>query len=153
MPSLTVIRRSRCLAGCLLIVLALCGCDYIRSALPPSPSPFPTLARLPTVTPVTPSPTFLPTRTPLPQPTTTMLAAAPVQATVVVGANVRTGPGTDFAIVTSVIAGSNVAILGQNNGWYKITMSNGTAGWMSQQVVEVPPEDLQAIPAIEAPEE
>jgi hypothetical protein len=143
--------RSRWFVVCFAcgLVVALPGCDYIRSALPPTPSPFPTLARLPTVTPVTPSATHWPTRTPRPRPTATVTPSVPLLGTVAVGANVRLGPGIDFAIITSVLPGNEVDILGQNGNWYKIITPDGTEGWMSAQVLEVAPEVAESVPVIE----
>jgi hypothetical protein len=131
-----------------VLIAALSGCDYVTSALPPSPSPFPTLARLPTVTPVTPSPTPLPSPTlppalPTPSPTPTIL-----RGTVAVGANVRAGPSLDFAIITSLVAGSDIVLQGQANGWYQVSMPDGTEGWMSEQVIEIAPETATAVPTI-----
>lgn len=146
-PSFQAYRPGR-IVICLLcsFIVLLCGCDYIRSALPPSPSPFPVLARLPTVTPMTPSPTPQPTRTPRPSPTRRPPPA--LQGTVAVGANVRVGPGTDFAIVTSIVAGNTVTILGQNSGWYQVQTPDGSKGWMSALVLEVTPAVATAVPAV-----
>jgi hypothetical protein len=131
-----------------LLIAALSGCDYITSALPPSPSPFPTLARLPTVTPVTPSPTPLPSPT-LPPPLPT-LSPTPVilRGTVAVGANVRTGPSLEFEIITSIVAGSDIILQGQSDGWYRVSIPDGTEGWMSEQVIEIEPETATAVPTI-----
>lgn len=142
---LTYPRRSVPCVLCLVLLL-LSSCDYIRSALPPSPSPFPVLARLPTVTPMTPSPTPPPTRTPRPTPTTPPLPA--LEGTVAVGANVRSGPSTDFPIVTSIVAGSSVTILGQSGTWYQIKTPEGVEGWMSALVLEVSPAVVTAIPTV-----
>jgi hypothetical protein len=144
--------RSRSIVAWLvcLVLLGLSGCDYIASALPPSPSPFPTLARLPSVTPITPSPTFPPTPTLPPYPTATATPAVPMEGTVAVGANVRAAPDIDAEIVTSVVAGTDVTLLGQRDGWYQVTMTDGTEGWMSEQVLEVPFEVATAVPVLEA---
>src|SRR5262245_45260561 len=92
---------------CLLTIAAtalLSGCAALAEIKLPRPSPVPTLARLPTVTPAPPTPTNPPpppTATPVP-PTPTN---EPIQAVVRVGANVRGGPGLTFEIVGTVIEG------------------------------------------------
>lgn len=138
--------RPAAVGGALLLLVTLCGCDYITSAMPPSPSPFPTLARLPTVTPVTPSPTLPPIPTRRPPPTPTSVPEEELEGLVAVGANVRAGPGIDFAIITSVIAGKSVLLQEQQAGWYKVTIADGTEGWMSSQVLDVQPDVVEAIP-------
>ena len=45
--------------------------------------------------------------------------------------NVRSGPGTDYDKVTSLSHGAVVTIVGIDNGWYKITTSGGTTGYVS----------------------
>jgi hypothetical protein len=131
-----------------MLIVALSGCDYVTSALPPSPSPFPTLARLPSVTPVTPSPTPLPSPTLLPELPTTTPTPEILRGTVAVGANVRAGPSLDFAIVTSLVAGSDIVLRGHSNGWYQVRIPDGTEGWMSEQVIEIAPETATAVPTV-----
>ncbi len=50
---------------------------------------------------------------------------------VVVGGtiNVRKGPGTDYGKITSVRSGKSVEILGEENGWYKLSF-DGTTGYI-----------------------
>ena len=45
--------------------------------------------------------------------------------------NVRSGPGTSYAKVTSLYDGNVVSIVGIDSGWYKITTSSGTTGYVS----------------------
>ncbi|NJK81492.1 MAG: SH3 domain-containing protein [Chloroflexaceae bacterium] len=143
-------RYSRCVyTGWLVLLFVLSGCDYIASALPPTPSPFPTLARLPSVTPVTPSPTWTPaptrTSTPVVTPTPLLLIG-----TVAVGANVRSGPGTEFPIVTSLVSGTTVTLEARiDAGWYRIVTPEGVEAWMSEQVLDVPPDIVEQIPLVE----
>ena len=47
--------------------------------------------------------------------------------------NVRSGPGTTYSKVTSLSDGAVVTIVGINNGWYKITTSGGTTGYVSSE--------------------
>lgn len=137
-------RTAQCVA--LLLTLALLSsCEAIASALPPSPSPFPTLARLPSVTPAPPTPIATPT-VPPPPPTATpapLLGVVNVQA-----ANVRTGPGLNYPVLTSVAAGEEVQLQGRSEGWYQVITADQTRGWMSAQVLTVAPETATAVPEI-----
>ncbi|MEW6173125.1 MAG: SpoIID/LytB domain-containing protein [Bacillota bacterium] len=45
--------------------------------------------------------------------------------------NIRGGPGTDYPVVATVKRGSKLALLGQQSGWYKITLSTGKTGWVA----------------------
>ncbi|WP_455539405.1 C40 family peptidase [Terrisporobacter sp.] len=45
--------------------------------------------------------------------------------------NVRSGPSTSYSIKTTVSNGTVYKILQKSNGWYKIELSNGVAGWVS----------------------
>lgn len=134
----------------LLLLLAaplISGCEYISSALPPTPSPFPTLARLPTVTPEPPSPTPAPTFTPVPlRPTPT---PSPPSGTVTVGSNVRAGPGLDYTVVAGVEQGKKVQLLGTHQGWYKIITPDEVEGWISGELLSINPAVATEVPAIE----
>ena len=124
--------------------LALLGaCADIAASLPARPTPVPTLARLPSVTPVTPRPTAPPTATPtrLPSPTPVALIG-----TVTTGANVRAGPGVEFAIVGVLGPGDEVTLEGRREGWYLISTASGLEGWMSSVVLEIDPATNAAVP-------
>lgn len=130
----------------LIVLVQLEKCDYITSALPPSPSPFPTLARLPTVTPETPSPTPEPTATPgPPTPTPTPLS---MEGVVVVGANIRTGPGIDYSILYTLAKDDVVALHARHGSWYQVTAPDGTEGWMAAEVLDVISAVATAVPTI-----
>ena len=47
--------------------------------------------------------------------------------------NVRSGPGTSYAKVTSLYDGNVVSIVGIDSGWYKITTSSGVTGYVSSE--------------------
>ena len=47
--------------------------------------------------------------------------------------NVRSGPGTTYSVVASLSNNAVVTIVGINNGWYKITTSGGTTGYVSSE--------------------
>jgi SH3-like domain-containing protein len=124
-------------------MLGLAACGDLAAALPPRPSPFPTLERLPSVTPVTPSPIPTPTPTAIaePSPTPTLPLAF-----VTVNANMRSGPGTDFMIVSVVSAGSSIALSGRQDDWYQVRTADGIEGWMSNLVLEVDPAVADSVP-------
>ena len=70
---------------------------------------------------------------PTPTPTVTSAPVAPVKKGTVSGSfvNVRAGSGTGYAIVSSLSKGNTAQVLGSENGWYKIKLSNGTVGWIA----------------------
>ncbi|AVR00509.1 hypothetical protein OBCHQ24_16350 [Oceanobacillus iheyensis] len=44
--------------------------------------------------------------------------------------NLRVGPTTSFNIIKTLVKGSRVSIIGENGGWYKISV-DGNSGWVS----------------------
>ena len=48
--------------------------------------------------------------------------------------NVRTGPGTEFERITQVSTGKRVTIVGQENGWVRISFGN-TTGYVSGEYI------------------
>ncbi|NJN66073.1 MAG: SH3 domain-containing protein [Chloroflexaceae bacterium] len=129
-----------------LVIIQLEKCDYITSALPPSPSPFPTLARLPTVTPETPIPTPEPTATPgPPTPTPTPLS---MEGLAVVAANVRSGPGIDYPILYTLSKDERVILHARHENWYQVTTPDGTEGWMAAEVLDVISAVATAVPTV-----
>lgn len=51
--------------------------------------------------------------------------------------NVRTGPGTNYPMITQVDKGTEVTIKDQAFGWYKVLLSDGTTtGWVAGWLVE-----------------
>lgn len=139
----------RC-AGYLLLgtlVLAATACADLSSALPPSPSPVPTLARLPSVTPMPPAAT--PSRTPTLTPIIPTATPEPLFGTVLNNANVRAGPGTSFAIVTVVNEGDQVQLSGQTAEWYQVVTETKINGWIFAQILQVDPATAEAVPQVE----
>lgn len=52
--------------------------------------------------------------------------------------NVRTGPGTNFPIVTKVNKGATVTLRDQAFGWYRVVLSDGmTTGWIASWLLSV----------------
>lgn len=50
--------------------------------------------------------------------------------------NIRTGPGTNFPIVTKVNKGTTVTIKEQAFGWYKVVLADGSVGWVASWLVQ-----------------
>lgn len=87
---------------------------------------FSTATPRPTKLPPTPEPTEEPTATPTSSP-----AIAEAQPG---GANVRSGPGTDYALKGTLDGGEQVQIIGQYGDWWQITYQ-GRAAWIYDGVV------------------
>jgi hypothetical protein len=52
--------------------------------------------------------------------------------------NVRTGPGTNFPVVTQVNTGDMVTLRDQAFGWYRVVLSDGaTTGWIAGWLLDV----------------
>ena len=51
--------------------------------------------------------------------------------------NVRSGPGTNYTIKTRLIYGQVVKLTEKSNGWYKITLSNGSDGWVHSDYIKI----------------
>jgi hypothetical protein len=106
-----------------------------QSVLPSSPVVYPTYTPL-----APPAATSLPTATPLPAtepPAATATSAPAAQAMVVAqenGVNVRSGPGTGFAVVGRLEPGAQARVTGRYSDWWQIDL-DGTAGWVANWVV------------------
>ena len=50
--------------------------------------------------------------------------------------NVRKGPSISFDIIGTLSGGDKVKIIGESNGWYKVSL-NGKEGWASKQYIKV----------------
>lgn len=144
-PSGTILRRAAGAALVLATALALSACGSLAGALPPRPSPYPTLPRLPSVTPITPRPTAPPSATPTAVPATP--TATPLLARVAVAANMRSGPGLEFAVVSVVEAGVSVSLEQRQGDWYQIRSPAGLLGWMFVSVLDIDPAIAEAVPA------
>jgi hypothetical protein len=92
----------------------------------------------PTDTP-TPEPTATPTATPEPTATPTETPLAQPQAVTSSAINVRSGPGTAFAVVGQLQPNRPVDILGSNadRTWWQVLLPNGNEGWVAASVVDV----------------
>jgi len=52
-------------------------------------------------------------------------------------ANIRSGPGTSYSVVTTVSQGTEVTILATEGNWYKVQLDNGTIGYIAKSLVTV----------------
>ena len=106
----------------------------------PAPTTAPTATPTPTATPVptaTPAPTAtpVPTATPIPTATPTPAPVAYVPdftiPSVTNNMNIRKGPGTDSKIIGKISAGCYALILGEENGWVKVSTGSIKEGYLS----------------------
>lgn len=65
------------------------------------------------------------------------LAQSP-NTTVVTGtfANIRSGPGDEFPILTVVKNGESLILLGESDDWVNVRMENGKEGWINRRFVK-----------------
>ena len=65
--------------------------------------------------------------------------SAPVAIVQVPAANVRSGPGTAYPIVGSLVQNQTCTIIGRNaaGNWWEISCANGLIGWISNDIVNV----------------
>ncbi|MCL5039479.1 MAG: SH3 domain-containing protein [Firmicutes bacterium] len=50
--------------------------------------------------------------------------------------NVRSGPGTEYNIITTLDYGTRVTILSYTDAWAKIKLADGTEGYVARRYVE-----------------
>lgn len=135
----------------LLLVLAGCGSDEPEVAPLPTRTPRPTFT--PTPIPAAPQPVVpvadTPTPVPAPveaapaaeQPPTDTPTPAPQTARAVITnpvANLRAGPGTNYALAGSVERGSEFEIVGKNpaGDWWQLCCVNGAQVWIAAFLVD-----------------
>ncbi len=51
-------------------------------------------------------------------------------------ANIRSGPGYDYSVITTVQKGDKLIIMEQSGEWVKVRLGNGQEGWISSKVLE-----------------
>lgn len=89
-----------------------------------------------TATPTTTTPS---TTTPSTTPSTTTPSTSNTSTTLTITGNtlrVRTGPGTNYEVVTSLAKGDKVTKLGVEGEWYRIQTSDGKTGYISSQYAQ-----------------
>lgn len=85
----------------------------------------------PTLTPA-PTPTYAPTPTPTPTP-----ALPKGEVVISTGVlNVRSGPSGDHPVIDSLADGEIITLLGEENGWYRITLGTRT-GYVSGNYIRL----------------
>src|SRR5687767_5944034 len=65
--------------------------------------------------------------------------------------NLRSGPGSTYAVVTVLEANTAVHLDGRYNSdrmWVHITTAMGQAGWIARDLVSVPPDQINALPVL-----
>jgi hypothetical protein len=114
-----------------------------------TPPPFGAAATaVPTQAPTTPVPQVIPTLVPTP----TVLDLTP-RAEIVTGANVRQGDSTFYPVISGLVAGEIVPVVGISNtgsGWYLIELPNGRRGWVAPSVVRISG-DVRNVPRVSPP--
>ncbi|NIO72780.1 MAG: SH3 domain-containing protein, partial [Anaerolineae bacterium] len=114
----------------------------------PEPIATPTTELTPTAM---PSPTVPPeaTAAPTPVPTVTVPIAS---RTTGGGLRMRSGPGTDYEVLTLLAEGQEVNVLGRDETgeWLKISLDSGEEGWVAAEFVDVDV-SVEALPIISEP--
>lgn len=113
----------------------------VKDALTPTPEPF-------TPPPATAEPTIqLLALLPTPTPTS---AATFIETTVNDAANLRAGPGTDFAIIGKAASGETVQVVGQNASgeWYQLADGAWIAAFLVEPLIAPPPVVTTNTPAL-----
>jgi spore germination protein len=62
----------------------------------------------------------------------------PLYTEVVVNVNsafIRSGPGLNYSVVTSMVRNAKLPVTGSSRGWYKVRLYNGRDAWISANVV------------------
>lgn len=151
----------------LLILVVGCSSNEPEVVTPPTRTPRPTftpttispasqpVVAADTATPVPDAPTPAPdTPTPVPdQPPTDTPTPAPESAKAVITnaqANVRTGPGTNYALAGTLDRGAEFEIVGKNpaGDWFQICCLNGQKVWIADFLVDTSgPVDAVAVAA------
>jgi len=112
-----------------------------------TPVPTNTNTPQPTVT-IKPSATLVPTYTPV-LPTET--AVPLVQAVIAVPSlNIRSGPGTDYELLTTIAEGAQVELTGRlsDSSWWRICCVNGQPGWVIGEAIEIPADAEATVPRV-----
>ena len=119
---------------------------------PPTPTVAPSPTTIPpTLTPTAPPPTPSPTARPSPTATPEGPQAIVQSETL----NVRAGPGTGHAVVTTVKQGDRLPVTGRNadGSWLQVTLPTGRSGWISASLAQlnVPADEVAVAQVIPTP--
>lgn len=78
-----------------------------------------------------------PPEKPIPVPTVT---PSSIQATILTVtwtfANIRSGAGDNYPVVTTVKQGDKLVVIGESGEWFNVRLENGQQGWISNRVVK-----------------
>lgn len=107
-----------------------------EKAVVESSSPASTTTTLVNTTALTTTTVITPTATPTPAPTATPEAGPQVIASSAI--NVRSGPGTDYALAGALQQNESATIIGKNTvgDWWEVTLTNGQVGWVYSALVQ-----------------
>ena len=66
------------------------------------------------------------------------LASGTPQLRANLNSNVRSGPGTNYRVISSLLTGSVVTVIAKNNGgtWFLIELPGGSRGWIADSVTD-----------------
>ncbi len=107
----------------------------------PTPTPTETPSPTPTVSPTpSPSPTVTPTPTPSPTPAPEAYVPGFTIPAVTKNLNIRKGPGTDSKIIGKLPADCYAYIIGEKDGWAKISTGTIEEGYVSSEYLFTPAE-------------
>ena len=114
----------------------------------PEPIATPTTELTPTAM---PSPTVPPEATAAPTPAPTVTVPIP-SLTTGGGLRMRSGPGTDYEVLTFLAEGQEVNVLGRDETgeWLKISLDSGEEGWVAAEFVDVDVA-VEALPIVSEP--
>lgn len=140
--------------GATQTAVALLPTSTPTSAATATPTTVPTVVTLATPTPPstdTPVAETSPTETPQPTPTETV---APTSYRVPTNANLRSGPGTNYSVVTTLQAGESVRLLArtEDSGWFQVATEKGDEAWIAAFLIELPAEGVDVPLALSIPE-
>ena len=72
-----------------------------------------------------------------------LMRPADAPARVVVGVitednvNLRSGPGTSYEVITKLAGGTQLGVIGEEAGWYRVATAKGTVGWVVEEYFRI----------------
>lgn len=135
-----------CVGSTILLMLLTPGQNMEALNTPTAPPNTVVVTALPPTPTATPSPlpteTAVPIMSTTPLPTTTITATAvtlPQVRIIVAAANLRDGPGINFAVIGTLVENDRVELLEQteDGSWYQVRLVDGSLGWIGSSVGEI----------------
>lgn len=127
------------------------------TAVPPSLTPLPTFTLTYTAT-ITATFTLTATSTNTTIPSATSTELPPAKASITINssvANLRTGPGTSFGVLTTANNGDTFDVIATNDKqsdlWYLVDLGNGTPAWVAAKVVDLDSKGVEILVAATIP--